>query len=305
MSLLRIDASLLPATSASRALGDLVEAEWTAAHPDSVVTHRNLIESPIPADAWQNAVYAGFTPEEDRTEEQRAAVALAAQLADELIEADALLFTVPLYNFGVSQHFKLWFDLAYTDPRTNNTSTTLAGKPATLATVLGGNYGEGTPKGRLGPLDALSHAPAPGRLGPRPPRRAASLHACRREPGPRPVRRPRRRAQGRRRDEGDGVRPRARGAPRQGQRRVVTRRIRSPHRFRDGFRTSRWVATHLQVRKPSRDVYLERVPSSQRRSRRATPSASARGRARQSEAERVSPPRCAPCGDRRSSRTSR
>ncbi|WP_424466171.1 FMN-dependent NADH-azoreductase [Pseudoclavibacter helvolus] len=146
MSLLRIDASLLPATSASRALGDLVEAEWTQAHPDSVVTRRNLIESPIPADAWQNAVYAGFTPEEDRTEEQRAAVALAAQLADELIEAEALLFTVPLYNYGVSQHFKLWFDLAYTDPRTNPGSTTLAGKPATLATVLGGNYDEGTPK---------------------------------------------------------------------------------------------------------------------------------------------------------------
>ncbi|GAB3298904.1 FMN-dependent NADH-azoreductase [Pseudoclavibacter terrae] len=146
MSLLRIDASLMPATSASRALGDLVEAEWVAAHPDSVVTRRNLVDSPIPADAWQNAVYAGFTPEEDRTEEQRAAVALATQLADELIEADALLFTVPLYNYGVSQHFKLWFDLAYTDPRTNPGSTTLNGKPATLATVLGGNYDEGTPK---------------------------------------------------------------------------------------------------------------------------------------------------------------
>ncbi|NYF11835.1 MULTISPECIES: FMN-dependent NADH-azoreductase [unclassified Pseudoclavibacter] len=146
MSLLRIDASLMPATSASRALGDLVEAEWVAAHPDSVVTRRNLVDSPIPADAWQNAVYAGFTPEEDRTEEQRAAVALATQLADELIDADALLFTVPLYNYGVSQHFKLWFDLAYTDPRINPGSTTLNGKPATLATVLGGNYDEGTPK---------------------------------------------------------------------------------------------------------------------------------------------------------------
>ncbi|MBS3179029.1 MULTISPECIES: FMN-dependent NADH-azoreductase [unclassified Pseudoclavibacter] len=146
MSLLRIDASLMPATSASRALGDLVEAEWVAAHPDSVVTRRNLVDSPVPADAWQNAVYAGFTPEEDRTEEQRAAVALATQLADELIDADALLFTVPLYNYGVSQHFKLWFDLAYTDPRINPGSTTLNGKPATLATVLGGNYDEGTPK---------------------------------------------------------------------------------------------------------------------------------------------------------------
>ena len=38
------------------------------------------------------------------------AVALAATLTDELAAADALLFAVPLYNFGVSQHFKTWVD---------------------------------------------------------------------------------------------------------------------------------------------------------------------------------------------------
>ncbi|HAN25072.1 MAG: ACP phosphodiesterase [Microbacterium sp.] len=146
MSLFRLDASILPATSASRALGDIVEAEWTAAHPDRGVVRRDLATAPIPATAWPAAVTAKFTPEADRSPEQVEAVALATRLADELISADALLFTVPLYNFGVSQHVKTWFDLAYTDPRIDPQGTALQGKPAVLATVLGGNYGEGTPK---------------------------------------------------------------------------------------------------------------------------------------------------------------
>lgn len=146
MSLFRLDASILPASSASRALGDLVESEWLNAHPDSTVTRRDLALDPVPATAWQDAVTAGFTPADQLTDGQRAATALATTFADELTGADALLFTVPLYNYGVSQHFKIWFDLVYTDPRTNPTGTALRGKPATLVTVLGGNYAPGTPK---------------------------------------------------------------------------------------------------------------------------------------------------------------
>nr|WP_243752273.1 NAD(P)H-dependent oxidoreductase [Leucobacter weissii] len=142
----RLDASILPATSASRALADLVEAQWTAAHPDSTVTRRDLAADPIPATAWQNAVIGGLAEEADRSDAQREALALATALADELVDADALLFAVPLYNFGVSQHFKTWFDLAYTDARINPEGTALQGKPATLVTVLGGNYDPGTPK---------------------------------------------------------------------------------------------------------------------------------------------------------------
>lgn len=146
MSLFRLDASILPATSASRQLGDLVEAEWLAAHPDSTVLRRDVAAEPVPSTAWQAAVTAGFTAEGDLSDAQREATALARTLADELIAADALLFTVPLYNYGVSQHFKTWFDLVYTDPRTSPTGTALQGKPATLVTVLGGNYAPGTPK---------------------------------------------------------------------------------------------------------------------------------------------------------------
>jgi FMN-dependent NADH-azoreductase len=85
-------------------------------------------------------------PAEQQTDGQRDAIALREQLADELIGADALLFTVPLYNYGVSQHVKTWFDLAYTDPRIDPQGTALRGKPATLVTVLGGNYEPGSPK---------------------------------------------------------------------------------------------------------------------------------------------------------------
>jgi FMN-dependent NADH-azoreductase len=146
VTLFRLDASILPAMSASRALGDLVEEQWTTAHPDSTVTRRDLATDPIPATAWQNAVTGGFTAELDRTDAQHEAIALGVTLADELVDADALLFTVPLYNFGVSQHFKTWYDLTYTDPRFKSEDTGLRGKPATLVTVLGGNYNPGTPK---------------------------------------------------------------------------------------------------------------------------------------------------------------
>lgn len=145
MTLFRLDASIMPANSASHALGDIVEQEWTTAHPDSTVTRRDVAANPVPATAWQNAVLGGFTPEADRSEAQLEAGKLAAALADEMINADALLFDVPLYNFGVSQHFKTWYDLVLTDPRIG-TALELKGKPATLVTVLGGNYDEGTPK---------------------------------------------------------------------------------------------------------------------------------------------------------------
>lgn len=146
MSLFRLDASLFPATSASRELADLVEAEWLAAHPDSDVIRRDIAAQPVEATAWANAVTGSHTPEDQRSEGQRDAIAQAAAIADELIAADALLFAVPLYNYGVSQHFKTWFDLAYTDPRIDPQGTALRGKPATLVTVLGGNYSPGSPR---------------------------------------------------------------------------------------------------------------------------------------------------------------
>jgi FMN-dependent NADH-azoreductase len=147
MSLFRLDASIRVEGSHSRAIADIVEQEWRDAHPGESVIRRHVGVDPIPATAWATAVYAGRTPEESRTDEQQAALALAATLTDELIAADALLFAVPLYNFGVSQHFKTWVDMVVTDPRmAAGTQPALAGQPAVLVTVRGGNYRPGTPR---------------------------------------------------------------------------------------------------------------------------------------------------------------
>jgi FMN-dependent NADH-azoreductase len=147
MSLYRLDASIRVEGSHSRAIADIVEQEWRNAHPGEPVIRRHVGVDPIPATTWATAVFAGFTPEESRTDEQQAAQALAATLTDELISADALLFAAPLYNFGVSQHFKSWVDMVITDPRmAAGTQPILGGKPAVLVTVRGGNYRPGTPR---------------------------------------------------------------------------------------------------------------------------------------------------------------
>ncbi|MCS5512968.1 NAD(P)H-dependent oxidoreductase [Curtobacterium flaccumfaciens pv. betae] len=147
MTLFRLDASIRTDGSTSRALGDIVETEWSAVHAGSEVTRRHVGTDPVPADSWANAVAASATPESERTAAQVAAVALAAELTDELAGADALLFAVPLYNFGVSQHFKSYVDLVLTDPRMSPGAVpATAGKPAVLVTVQGGNYSAGTPR---------------------------------------------------------------------------------------------------------------------------------------------------------------
>ena len=147
MSLYRLDASVRVEGSHSRAVADIVEQEWRNARPGEPVIRRHVGVDPIPATAWATAVLAGRTPEESRTDEQRAALALAAILTDELVAADALLFAAPLYNFGVSQHFKTWVDMVITDQRmAAGAPPVLAGKPAVLVTVHGGNYRPGTPR---------------------------------------------------------------------------------------------------------------------------------------------------------------
>ncbi len=144
MTLLRIDATIQGPASASAALADLVLDEFRAVRPEVPVVNRHLGADPLPSDAWANAVHAGFVPEDQRTPEQLEALGLAARLKDELVEADAVVLAFPLYNFGVSQHVKAWFDLVLAASEPGN--RLLEGKPVVLITTRGGAYGAGTPR---------------------------------------------------------------------------------------------------------------------------------------------------------------
>ena len=145
MSLFRLDASILPGSSTSAELADLFEGEWSAARPGEPVVRRHLGTDPLPAEAWALTTTARFTPEGERTPAQREALDLAAGLAAELTDADAVLLAVPLYNFGISQHVKTWIDLVMAGAENPNEAL-LAGKPAVLVVVRGGAYGPGTPR---------------------------------------------------------------------------------------------------------------------------------------------------------------
>ncbi|MEE2040773.1 NAD(P)H-dependent oxidoreductase [Nocardiopsis sp. CT-R113] len=144
MNLFRLDASILPTVSSSAEIADLAEAEWTAAHPQGAVTRRHLGTDPLPADAWALATTGAGTAEDDRSPAQQQSLALAAELAAELQEADTVILAVPLYNYGVSQHFKAWVDLVIAGA--GPTTPLLKGTPTVLATTLGGGYGPGSPR---------------------------------------------------------------------------------------------------------------------------------------------------------------
>jgi FMN-dependent NADH-azoreductase len=146
MSLFRLDSSIRTEGSVSREVADTVEQTWLEQHPGRTVVRRDVGREPLPADLWTTAMGAGATPEADRTPEQRAAVALVGELADEVVAADALVIGSPLYNFGIAAHLKTWVDVLITDPRFAPGNQPLAGRPVALVVSRGGGYGPGTPR---------------------------------------------------------------------------------------------------------------------------------------------------------------
>jgi FMN-dependent NADH-azoreductase len=145
MTLFRLDASIRVEGSISRAIADVVEAEWAASGGDRIIT-RHVGVDPLPSTSWAEAVSTAGLESVDFTPGQRDAVDLASTLTNEILEADAYLFALPLYNFGISQHMKAWVDLVTTDPRMGPGSDALAGRPAVLVMTRGGSYAAGTPR---------------------------------------------------------------------------------------------------------------------------------------------------------------
>lgn len=146
-TIFRLDASIRKDGSVTRAIADTFESTLVAELDDPAVIRREVGLTPLPSTAWADSAFAGYTPEDLRSDAQKQAQALASELADELVKADAFVFAIPLYNFGVSQHAKIWLDILLTDPRfAPGAPKLLTGRPAFLITAKGGGYGVGTPR---------------------------------------------------------------------------------------------------------------------------------------------------------------
>jgi FMN-dependent NADH-azoreductase len=133
--------------SVTRAVSSSLESALLADAPDTKVFRRDVGREPLPAPAWAQALAGFHIPDGERTVEQREALALASELGDELFQADAFIFAIPMYNFGVPPHVKAWIDVLITDPRFSpRGAKPIAGKPAYLVLARGGAYGPGTPR---------------------------------------------------------------------------------------------------------------------------------------------------------------
>ncbi|GGE51714.1 FMN-dependent NADH-azoreductase [Actibacterium pelagium] len=102
---LHIDASARKADSVTRKYTQKV---LDRLNPQTVLT-RDLAQTlPFIDEEW---VGANFTPVDERTDQQKAKLALSDELIAELKAADVVVIGLPLYNFSLPASLKAWIDL--------------------------------------------------------------------------------------------------------------------------------------------------------------------------------------------------
>jgi FMN-dependent NADH-azoreductase len=107
--LLHLDASPRGARSQSRQLGQQFLADWRAAHPAGGVTVRDVGHEPPPfvSEAW---VEGAFAPADQHSPAAREAIAVSNRYVDELLAADQIVITTPIYNLSLPAVLKAWID---------------------------------------------------------------------------------------------------------------------------------------------------------------------------------------------------
>jgi len=105
---LRIDSSARREGSVSRAIGDEVIRRLKNRHAEMDVVNLDLAAGMAHIDGdW---VGANFTPEDARSAVQRERLATSDEAVAALKAADAIVLTVPVYNFSVPSVLKAWID---------------------------------------------------------------------------------------------------------------------------------------------------------------------------------------------------
>src|SRR6056300_637625 len=114
MKILHIDSSARKDESVSRKLAkDLVN---NLKKDNDKVVYRDVSNN-IPFVAGIKG--AGFIiPEEERNEEDKKLFKFSDELVDELLEANTIVISMPIYNFGTPAASKAWFDLVARAGRT-------------------------------------------------------------------------------------------------------------------------------------------------------------------------------------------
>ena len=140
-TLLRINASMRKHGSTSRQLTDELIDSLVASQPNKEIVTRELAGGvPFVDEDW---IGANFTDETERSDAQRAKLAMSDEMVSELEAADTIVIGVPIYNFGVPAALKAWVDMVCRARRTfayteNGPVGLLKDKKAYLVIASGG-----------------------------------------------------------------------------------------------------------------------------------------------------------------------
>lgn len=108
LNVLRVDASARINGSITRQLADHLVAGMQAHAPHLAVTRRDVAQGlPFVDEAWVNA---NLTDPDQRSDAHRETLAGSDTLVAEVIAADVLIISTPVYNFGVPASLKAWVD---------------------------------------------------------------------------------------------------------------------------------------------------------------------------------------------------
>jgi len=105
----RTDNSVQEYNSISKMLSANFIQKWQAANTEDKVIYRDIGLNP-PEFVSQDWIAAVFTPDEEKTAEQKKLLTLSDTLIDEVAQADIIVISSPMYNYGMPAVLKAWFD---------------------------------------------------------------------------------------------------------------------------------------------------------------------------------------------------
>ncbi|HEX5538836.1 MAG TPA: NAD(P)H-dependent oxidoreductase [Methylophilaceae bacterium] len=109
MKLLHVDASAKGKYSNSRALSRYFIELLQARLPDLEIDYLDVANNP-PPHVTEEFAAAIYTPAKDRTPAMKQTVAYSDALCRQLLDADLLLFAMPMYNWSMPSAFKAYID---------------------------------------------------------------------------------------------------------------------------------------------------------------------------------------------------
>lgn len=145
--ILHVISSPRGAASFSIKLGNAIIDKLQTAYPDNTVKEVNLVDMQFPH-LEETHLASFFTPAENRTPENMAAVKHSDTAIQEIMDADIIVLGAPMYNFSIHSSLKAWLDHIVRAGVTfkydaNGAEGLIKGKKVYIAETTGGIYSEG------------------------------------------------------------------------------------------------------------------------------------------------------------------